>query len=219
MRGGTRTRQKQQQQQEYLTEGSTVEVTSDEEGFEGVWFDGTILNYSLNKKKVLVEYRSILADDNGSKPLRELVHVSFVRPVPPLEIVECFGLHDVVDASYKDGWWTGVITKVLDDSRYQVTFNNPPDVLEFCVSDLRLHKQWVNGNWVLPGKQVLSFRIRLVSSFFVSLCFFFLTRVQQFLVFGCCGYRLLFLACIFLLSDWGIYRVIYCVLVTFFCVE
>ncbi|XP_010322317.1 DUF724 domain-containing protein 6 isoform X2 [Solanum lycopersicum] len=153
MRGGTRTRQKQQQQQEYLTEGSTVEVTSDEEGFEGVWFDGTILNYSLNKKKVLVEYRSILADDNGSKPLRELVHVSFVRPVPPLEIVECFGLHDVVDASYKDGWWTGVITKVLDDSRYQVTFNNPPDVLEFCVSDLRLHKQWVNGNWVLPGKQ------------------------------------------------------------------
>lgn len=186
MRGGTRTRQKQQQQ-EYLTEGSTVEVTSDEEGFEGVWFDGTILNYSLNKKKVLVEYRSILADDNGSKPLRELVHVSFVRPVPPLEIVECFGLHDVVDASYKDGWWTGVITKVLDDSRYQVTFNNPPDVLEFGVSDLRLHKQWVNGNWVLPGKQVLSFRIRLVSSFFVSLCFFFLLGFSNFLSLGVVG--------------------------------
>ncbi|XP_006349167.1 uncharacterized protein [Solanum tuberosum] len=150
MRGGTRTRQ---QQQEYLTKGSTVEVTSDEEGFKGVWFDGTILNYGSNKKKVLVEYRSILADEIGSKPLRELVNVSFVRPVPPLEIVESFELHDVVDASYKDGWWTGVITKVLDDFRYQVTFSNPPDVLEFGVSELRLHKQWVKGNWVLPGKQ------------------------------------------------------------------
>lgn len=161
MRGGTRTRQ---QDQQYLTKGSTVEVTSDEEGFKGVWFDGTILgvHYSASKKKkVLVEYRSILADENGSKPLRELVNVSFVRPVPPLELVESFDLHDVVDASYKDGWWTGVITRVLDDSRYQVTFSNPPDVLEFGVSELRLHKQWVKGNWVLPGKQVLSFRIRL----------------------------------------------------------
>ncbi|KAL3348287.1 hypothetical protein AABB24_021777 [Solanum stoloniferum] len=152
MRGGTRTRQ-QQQHQEYLTKGSTVEVTSDEEGFKGVWFDGTILNYGSNKKKVLVEYRSILADEIGSKPLRELVNVSFVRPVPPLEIVESFELHDIVDASYKDGWWTGVITKVIDDFRYQVTFSNPPDVLEFGVSELRLHKQWVKGNWVLPGKQ------------------------------------------------------------------
>ncbi|XP_055818025.1 DUF724 domain-containing protein 3-like isoform X2 [Solanum dulcamara] len=153
MRGGTRTRQ---QHQQYLTKGSTVEVTSDEEGFKGVWFDGTILgvHYSASKKKkVLVEYRSILADENGSKPLRELVNVSFVRPVPPLELVESFDLHDVVDASYKDGWWTGVITGVLDDSRYQVTFSNPPDVLEFGVSELRLHKQWVKGNWVLPGKQ------------------------------------------------------------------
>lgn len=157
MRGGTRT-------QQYLTKGTTVEVTSDEEGFKGVWFDATILSVSSSaskKKKVLVEYRSILADENGSNPLREFVNASFVRPVPPLEIVESFQLYDVVDASYKDGWWTGVITRVLDDSRYQVTFSNPPDVLEFGISELRLHKQWVKGNWVIPGKQVLSFRIRL----------------------------------------------------------
>lgn len=165
MRGGTRTTRQQQlqhlqqqQQQQHLTKGSTVEVTSDEEGFKGVWFGGTVLR--LCKNKVLVEYKSIVANENGSDPLRELVNVSFVRPVPPVELIEGYELEDVVDANYKDGWWTGVVTRVLEDNRYQVTFSNPPDVLEFGVSELRLHKQWVKGNWVLPGKQVLSFRIR-----------------------------------------------------------
>ncbi|PHT94859.1 hypothetical protein T459_02741 [Capsicum annuum] len=158
MRGGTRTTRQQQQQhlqqqqqQQHLTKGSTVEVTSDEEGFKGVWFGGTVLR--LCKNKVLVEYKSIVANENGSDPLRELVNVSFVRPVPPVELIEGYELEDVVDANYKDGWWTGVVTRVLEDNRYQVTFSNPPDVLEFGVSELRLHKQWVKGNWVLPGKQ------------------------------------------------------------------
>ncbi|XP_047265338.1 DUF724 domain-containing protein 6 isoform X5 [Capsicum annuum] len=160
MRGGTRTTRQQQQQhlqqqqqQQHLTKGSTVEVTSDEEGFKGVWFGGTVLR--LCKNKVLVEYKSIVANENGSDPLRELVNVSFVRPVPPVELIEGYELEDVVDANYKDGWWTGVVTRVLEDNRYQVTFSNPPDVLEFGVSELRLHKQWVKGNWVLPGKQDL----------------------------------------------------------------
>ncbi|KAK4372415.1 hypothetical protein RND71_007799 [Anisodus tanguticus] len=151
MRGGTKTRQ------QYLTQGSTVEITSDEEGFKGVWFGATILGVSSpisKKKRVLIEYKNILADENRSDPLRELVNISFVRPVPPVEKVETFELYDVVDASYKDGWWTGVITRVVEDCyRYQVTFNNPPDELEFGVSELRLHKQWVKGKWVRPGKQ------------------------------------------------------------------
>ncbi|CAN4106534.1 unnamed protein product [Withania somnifera] len=137
----------------HLKQGSTVEVTSDEEGFKGVWFEGIVLGVSSKKKKVLVEYKSIVANENGSEPLKELVNISFVRPVPPVELVESFDLNDVVDASYKDGWWTGVVTRVLDDFRYHITFSNPPDELEFGVSELRLHKQWVKGNWVLPGKQ------------------------------------------------------------------
>ncbi|KAJ8573678.1 hypothetical protein K7X08_010189 [Anisodus acutangulus] len=159
MRGGTRTtrHQHQHQHQHHLTKGSTVEVTSDEEGYQGVWFEATILGVSSptsKKKRVLIEYKNILAEENGSDPLRELVNISFVRPVPLVEKVESFELYDVVDASYKDGWWTGVITRVVEDSsRYQVTFNNPPDELEFGVSELRFHKQWVKGKWVRPGKQ------------------------------------------------------------------
>ncbi|OIT06704.1 PREDICTED: DUF724 domain-containing protein 10-like [Nicotiana attenuata] len=79
--------------------------------------------------------------------------MSLVRPVPPVEKVERFELYDAVDASHKDGWWTATITGVLEDSRYKVTFQNPPEELEFGISDLRFHRDWVQGNWVRPGRK------------------------------------------------------------------
>nr|XP_018629135.1 DUF724 domain-containing protein 6 isoform X3 [Nicotiana tomentosiformis] len=150
MRGG------RHQKYSHLTKGATVEVTSDEEGFKGVWFEATVLGASSpgsKSKEVWVEYKSIVAEENGSEPLKEVLHVSFIRPVPPVEKIERFELYDVVDAFHKDGWWTGVVTRVLEDSRYQVTFDNPPDELEFGVSELRFHQKWVKGKWVRPGKQ------------------------------------------------------------------
>ncbi|XP_019251050.1 PREDICTED: DUF724 domain-containing protein 6-like isoform X2 [Nicotiana attenuata] len=144
------------QKYSHLAKGTTVEVTSDEEGFKGVWFEATVLGASSpgsKSKEVWVEYKSIVAEENGSEPLKEVLHVSFVRPVPPVEKIEKFELYDVVDAFHKDGWWTGVVTRVLEDSRYQVTFDNPPDELEFGVSELRFHQKWVKRKWVRPGKQ------------------------------------------------------------------
>nr|XP_016456376.1 PREDICTED: uncharacterized protein LOC107780367 isoform X2 [Nicotiana tabacum] len=149
-------RRSRHQKYSHLTKGSTVEVTSDEEGFKGVWFEATVLGASSpgsKSKEVWVEYKSIVAEENGSELLKEVLHVSFVRPVPPVEKIERFELYDVVDAFHKDGWWTGVVTRVLEDSRYQVTFDNPPDELEFGVSELRFHQKWVKGKWVRPGKQ------------------------------------------------------------------
>lgn len=153
-------RRSRHQKYSHLTKGSTVEVTSDEEGFKGVWFEATVLGASSpgsKSKEVWVEYKSIVAEENGSELLKEVLHVSFVRPVPPVEKIERFELYDVVDAFHKDGWWTGVVTRVLEDSRYQVTFDNPPDELEFGVSELRFHQKWVKGKWVRPGKQVIFF--------------------------------------------------------------
>ncbi|XP_009758789.1 DUF724 domain-containing protein 3-like isoform X1 [Nicotiana sylvestris] len=149
-------RRSRHQKYSHLTKGSTVEVTSDEEGFKGVWFEATVLGASSpgsKSKEVWVEYKSIVAEENGSELLKEVLHVSFVRPVPPVEKIERFELYDDVDAFHKDGWWTGVVTRVLEDSRYQVTFDNPPDELEFGVSELRFHQKWVKGKWVRPGKQ------------------------------------------------------------------
>ncbi|KAK8639604.1 hypothetical protein V6N13_137977 [Hibiscus sabdariffa] len=64
-----------------------------------------------------------------------------------------FEVNDVVDASYRDGWWTGVVRKVLEKSKYRVYFDNPPDVIEFDRKDLRVHWNWIDCQWVRPEKQ------------------------------------------------------------------
>ncbi|KAL0389742.1 UNVERIFIED_CONTAM: protein AGENET DOMAIN (AGD)-CONTAINING P1 [Sesamum calycinum] len=140
--------------------GSLVEVRTDEEDFKGVFFSATVLPppKKCSKKKpekLYVEYNDLLADEDGSERLREYVDISFVRPPPPFqEIVKCFEPDDVVDAFYKDGWWTGVVTRVLEGGqRFVVTFQYPPDELEFRLAELRVHWDWVNGSWVRPGKQ------------------------------------------------------------------
>ncbi|XP_042034449.1 DUF724 domain-containing protein 3-like isoform X2 [Salvia splendens] len=142
----------------YFPIGSVVEVKTDEEDFRGVYFSATVLN-SPNKKKsrkLYVEYHDLLAHKDGLDRLREYVDASSVRPTPPLHQPPLKGLDldDVVDAFYKDGWWTGVVTGVFArDQRYVVTFPNPPDELEFGLGELRLHSDWVNGNWLRPQKQ------------------------------------------------------------------
>ncbi|GMI76010.1 hypothetical protein HRI_001270100 [Hibiscus trionum] len=148
-----------QQQQQPFTKGTQVEVSSDDEGFRGAWYSATILEIppksaSKKRKKALIRYKTLLADD-GSSPLTEHVDPAYIRPLPPYEKggAHQFEVNDVVDASYRDGWWTGVVRKVLEKSRYRVYFDNPPDVIEFDRKDLRVHWNWVDCKWVRPEKQ------------------------------------------------------------------
>ncbi|KAK9281144.1 hypothetical protein L1049_004038 [Liquidambar formosana] len=151
---------------EIFSKGSQVEVSSDEDGFKGSWFIATILepppnSKSGSKKKkhhrdaFFVEYKSLFADDEGSQRLREHVQASFIRPLPPeIETDDgSFELNDVVDAFYRDGWWTGVVTGVVGNSRFRVFFQNPPEEGEFVRKDLRMHQEWVDGKWVRAEKQ------------------------------------------------------------------
>ncbi|KAL2239079.1 UNVERIFIED_CONTAM: Protein AGENET DOMAIN (AGD)-CONTAINING P1 [Sesamum indicum] len=144
----------------HFPQGSLVEVRTDEEDFKGVFFSATVLpppkkGSKKKSEKLYVEYIDLLADEDGSDRLREYVDISFVRPPPPLqEIVKGFEPDDVVDAFYKDGWWTGVVSRVVEGGqRFVVTFQYPPDELEFGLAELRVHWDWVNGSWVRPGKQ------------------------------------------------------------------
>ncbi|KAH1107122.1 hypothetical protein J1N35_010890 [Gossypium stocksii] len=148
------------QQQQPLSKGAPVEVSSDEEGFRGAWYLATILEMppksaSKKRKKAFVRYKTLLADD-GKSPLTEHVDPGYIRPLPPNEKGNAqsgFEVNDVVDARYRDGWWTGVVRKVLAKSKYRVYFDNPPDVIEFDRKDLRVHWDWIDGNWVRPEKQ------------------------------------------------------------------
>ncbi|XP_058779007.1 protein AGENET DOMAIN (AGD)-CONTAINING P1-like [Vicia villosa] len=133
--------------------GTLVEVCSDEDGLKGVWFCATLVEPKPGCKFV-VEYESLIEDDY-LKPLREEVSLYQIRPRPPkTDDVDQFKFFDEVDAYYKDGWWVGIVSKVLGDSKYIVYFRNSNEEMEFQHSQLRLHQDWVDHQWVMASKCV-----------------------------------------------------------------
>ncbi|KAI3697643.1 hypothetical protein L6452_30738 [Arctium lappa] len=134
---------------------------------------------SKTRKKIgyNVKYDSLFQEDNLSEHLTEIVDPSFIRPLPPRyprrnnvnnEVAEVeaaaedggggddFELFDVVDADHLDGWWIGVVTKVIIDGeirKYVVSFECPFEEVEFERSQLRLHVDWIDGRWQVPPKK------------------------------------------------------------------
>ncbi|XP_060205899.1 DUF724 domain-containing protein 6-like isoform X4 [Lycium barbarum] len=161
--------------------GDEVEVTREEIGFTGALYEAIIVEplkptgsapnlnptpKKENKKRGFwVEYKHLLSDESESKPKREFVRKrSLLRPVPPLKYEgrRFIRVHDVVDAFYLAGWWTGVVVKVVGNGdvdgntcRFRVAFKEPDEELEFDEHELRLHLDWVGGNnWVRPGEKM-----------------------------------------------------------------
>ncbi|ONI21368.1 hypothetical protein PRUPE_2G061500 [Prunus persica] len=152
--------------QTHLSKDSKVEVCSNEVGYRGAWFPAIILDpqpsdLSREKKRkslgnssnALVQYENLVSDDDPNKPLTELVDVRYIRPVPPSDNPdEPLEPADVVDASYLDAWWVGVVMRFEDD-KYTVGFKCPPDVLELRRSELRPHWDLQDGIWVRARKK------------------------------------------------------------------
>lgn len=138
-----------EKREETYSKGTEVEVTTDEEGFQGAWFAATILE-TKGKDKFLVEYHSLRTEDD-SDFLREEFDILHIRPHPPEITVDHFKLLEEVDALYNDGWWVGVISKVLSNSTYIVYFKDSEEELEFQHSQLRLHQEWIDGKWVMAS--------------------------------------------------------------------
>lgn len=130
--------------------GITVEVRSDEKGYEGSWFSAIIVDY-IGNDKYLVEYLTLKTDDE-TEPLREEAYSRYIRPFPPHLPAKCFEQLDKVDAWYNDGWWVGVISKVLNGSQYVVYFSTAHEELIFNKSNLRLHQDWIDGKWVIASR-------------------------------------------------------------------
>ncbi|KAJ6871845.1 DUF724 domain-containing protein 2 isoform X2 [Populus alba x Populus x berolinensis] len=152
-------------QHSVLHKGEEVEVSSEQEGFRGAWYLATILDFptpsqpqsaSEKKRKAIVQYKTLVTED-GPAPLLEQVDPQLIRPLPPQDSLKNGGVfqeNEAIDASLRYGWWSGVVKKVLDrGARYMVYFDNPPDVLDFDAKDLRIHLDWVDGNWVRPEMQ------------------------------------------------------------------
>lgn len=192
------------QRQQVLTVGSEVEVSSDEEGFKGAWFGATIIQYptssaSRNRKtkRALVEYKTLVTED-GLEPLKEYVDLAHIRHLPPaMDNQQDFVEGDVVDVDYRDGWWTGVISKVLGDSKYRVFFENPPDVIEFEHKNLRFHQDLIRGDWIRPERQVLCSSYLGFAPLFSFLFFLhFLSMLSLSIIFFACLVGLVLVICV-----------------------
>lgn len=142
---------------QYFKKGAKVEISSDDEGFRGSWFVGTVIrppkNFKKISAKVLVEYKTLTEDEKGKRPLREDLKMAQLRPLLPRENRRSFKSSEEVDAYYNDGWWEGIITEVLKNDKYLVFFRGSREQLSFRSSQLRLHREWVYGRWVPPFEQ------------------------------------------------------------------
>jgi hypothetical protein len=67
-------------------------------------------------------------------------------------VVDRFNQLEEVDALYNDGWWVGIVSKVLG-KKYMVYFRGTNEELEFNHDDLRLHHEWINGKWILANQE------------------------------------------------------------------
>lgn len=168
----------------YFTNGAEVEVSSDEEGFRGAWYEGTVIR-PISKKlrrnddeddkklRVLVEYKTLMADKKGTRRLKETLSLVQLRPRPPRERRRRFNVSEEVDAYHNEGWWEGVVMEVLGGSggrRYSVFFRGTRDQLDFDESQLRTHREWANGKWTPPLEQGEEDEdeVEEVCSFFIS---------------------------------------------------
>nr|XP_009629885.1 DUF724 domain-containing protein 7-like isoform X3 [Nicotiana tomentosiformis] len=146
--------------------GNKVEVTREELGYRGAWYEAIIVEPNPIQKKrrgFFVQYKHLLSDIKDvseSIPKCEFITKrSLLRPAPPpLATVDerrSFKVKDVVDAFHLAGWWKGVVASVGGGdggkgSRFRVAFKDPDEELEFSQNDLRLHVDWVGGKWVAP---------------------------------------------------------------------
>ncbi|KAG7575226.1 Agenet domain plant type [Arabidopsis suecica] len=144
--------------EEKMKKDSEVEVSSEEEGFADAWFRGILQENPTKsgRKKLRVRYLTLLNDD-GLSPLVENIEPRFIRPVPPEYEYKGIALEEgsVVDADHKDGWWTGVIIKKLENGKFWVYYDSPPDIIEFHRNQLRAHLRWTGWKWDRPDIQEL----------------------------------------------------------------
>ncbi|CAO2144011.1 unnamed protein product [Urochloa humidicola] len=63
--------------------GAAVEVRSDEDGFEGCFYEATVVGYQRRGLGYVVAYATLIRSRDGASPLLEAAAAADVRPLPP----------------------------------------------------------------------------------------------------------------------------------------
>lgn len=138
-----------------MFDGRKLEVSFDIEDCGDAWFPTTIREY-LGNLSFLVEYWSKKIGDKAQN-LKVNTTSLHIRPCPPVLEDKRFTLFEKVEAFFDFGWWSGVITKELEDSRYIVFLKQIKKHKKFHQSELRPHMEWKNGKWFTSSQVCASF--------------------------------------------------------------
>ncbi|PRQ60646.1 putative Agenet-like domain-containing protein [Rosa chinensis] len=148
------TKDEKAQMKEEIGEGTEVEVSNDEDGFQGSWFAASVVQV-VGKDRFLIQYKSLKTDD-GKEFLTEEIDAQHIRPCPPETVmVDCYSMNEEVEAYWNDGWWEGKICKVLLGGRYKVYFEGTNDKMVFDHSDLRPRQVWIDRTWVMASQALM----------------------------------------------------------------
>lgn len=181
----------------YLCKDSIVEVTSKISGYIGSWYEAKVLkppqlpkSKFKRKRETLVEYTNLL-NKNQTRLLRESVDAVLVRPLPPMIVADLaeeeeeemiFEVGDEVNTYDRDGWWAGVLDRVVrrrmedgkEEESYVVRFEDPKHEIEFLGHELRLHLDWYEGKWfVSRGRKSQVIRVMIL----LFICFIRVSEV------------------------------------------
>ncbi|EOA20244.1 hypothetical protein CARUB_v10000545mg [Capsella rubella] len=130
-----------------LREGCEVEVSYNNNVIEGVWFKAIIeAKPPTNPSSVSKELFVRLLKDDSSTPLCEIIHKASIRPIPPKSVQALIDIEigTIVDADYKQAWWTGFVVKEISDGKCFVFFDSLSDIILFDRKHLRPHLEWVD---------------------------------------------------------------------------
>ncbi|KAJ4848679.1 hypothetical protein Tsubulata_012710 [Turnera subulata] len=104
------------------------------------------------KKGDQVECKSLVEEDDESRPLVEVVPGEEIMPTPPrIHFGGEFGLYNKVYVFGNDGRCVGRITE-RKGSVYYVYFASTGEEIAYHCSLLGIHLDWVIGNWVSSKK-------------------------------------------------------------------
>ncbi|XP_010421186.1 PREDICTED: DUF724 domain-containing protein 10-like [Camelina sativa] len=144
-----------------LRDGCEVEISYKNNGTEGVWYKAII------EAKPLRELCVRFLKEDFSTPLNELRDKVLIRPIPPKNVQACIDIEigTIVDADYKDAWWTGFVVKEIGDDQCLVFFDSLSEIIQFGKKHLRPHLEWVDEKiyswWIIRSTQNSEFLMRL----------------------------------------------------------
>lgn len=136
-----------------FNKGKRVEVSLEKVENCQVWFPAVVEEEAGNDC-FLVEYQC-LGKNGVPESVRVKVDFLHIRPSPP-QFVKNYDLLEKVDAYIDFGWWSGVITKELPDSKYLIFFKQTKIQRTVNQSEIRPHMEWKEGNWFSSSQDLLT---------------------------------------------------------------